>query len=54
MSKKSSKIVVRGTKEGKLYINPDELFSLQSVQDLLHKVSKSKALKKAIKVSLHK
>jgi hypothetical protein len=44
MAKKPTKIVIKGTKEGKLYIDAAELLALDSVQELIKRVLKSKAL----------
>jgi hypothetical protein len=52
MPQKPTKIEVKGTKEGKLYIEASELFDLASVQELIRKVVKSKALQNAKQVSL--
>lgn len=46
------KVVVYSTEEGKLYIDPAELFSLPSIQDLIEKAVKSKALENVNKVAL--
>ncbi|MCX8490501.1 MAG: hypothetical protein ORN54_05490 [Cyclobacteriaceae bacterium] len=47
-----SKIEVKSTKEGKLYIDPSELFALDSVQELIRKVVQSKALNNARRVAI--
>lgn len=52
MSQKTAKIKVKGTKEGKLYIDAAELFALESVQDLIKRVVKSKALDNTKRVAL--
>ena len=50
MSKKSGRIEVYGTKEGKLYIKPEDLFSQRSVQILIEKVVNSQVLKTIQKI----
>lgn len=52
MAQKQAKIVVKSTKEGKLYIEPTELFALESVQDLIRRVVHSKALSSSKKVAI--
>jgi hypothetical protein len=41
---KDEKYIVKGTKEGKLYIEPTDLFALESVQQLISRVVRSKVL----------
>jgi hypothetical protein len=46
MSKKSDKITVYGTKEGKLFIKPSELFARPEVQKLIEKINNAQLLQK--------
>lgn len=52
MAKKQTKIIVKSTKEGKLFIEPSELFALESVQDLIKRVVQSKALSDTKRVAI--
>lgn len=45
MKKKSQRIHVRATKDGKLYINVSELFKQKNVQALVKKMASSEAFK---------
>lgn len=45
MSKNSEKMIVYGTKDGKLYIKPFELFSRPKVQNLIERVAASESVK---------
>jgi hypothetical protein len=48
----NGKITVHSSKDGKLYINIDELMALDSVQELVEKVAESRTLDTATKVQL--
>lgn len=45
MSNTTEKIQVHGTKEGKLYIKPMDLFSQKRIQNFINRVSTSEAVK---------
>lgn len=49
MSEKTDRIEVHGTKEGKLYIKPEDLFKQKSVRNLIEKIVSSQVLKSAQK-----
>jgi hypothetical protein len=46
MSKKTNQITVYGTKEGKLFIKPSELFARPEVQKLIEKINNAQLLQK--------
>jgi hypothetical protein len=52
MPQKQAKIIVKSTKEGKLYIEPSDLFALDSVQELIKRVVQSKVLNATRRVAI--
>ena len=54
MDKKTDHIQVYGTKEGKLFIKPSELFSQERVKLLIDKIANSSSLKEKAKKAYSK
>lgn len=46
MSKQKDQIEVHGTKDGKLYIKPSDLFERENVQQLIQKIVNSPVIKR--------